>query len=241
MAIVNMSSFAMTTHEHSAEVRSRAREILRRLYDLKVERAGRRLSGEDFFPVDLNSLVRDVLRWKLEEVGNLGFQADCLSPVTGRCEHDSRTIYVAVDTADSERQKRFTLAHEIAHAVLHAKAAGTNRRVISALPAHSRRQRRHAGPERDANIFAEELVMPEKAVRHEFSARFGSSTLWIGSLQTRAIVEAKPLTSSGEDLMDAALAVATSRQDGGRSLADFFGVTPTAMAIRLLRLRLVHV
>ena len=73
-------------------------------------------------------------------------------------------------------------------------------------------------------------------MRREFKSRFDVDRLWIKSQQALSVLNTIYETSA-----DAATQLATTRYPGNsRSLADFFGVSPSAMRIRLLELSLVH-
>lgn len=135
---------------------------------------------------------------------------------------------------------RFTLAHEIAHWVLHP-----------GLILH--RERGSGGPpqtreEREANVFGAELLMPSGRVRDEFKARFGgvvngvfrdeAAPYWLSSRDGRI--------SHEQFLVDSryrAVLFARTRQYHGRriiSMSEAFTVSADAMAIQLDELGLVR-
>lgn len=68
---------------------------------------------------------------------------------------------IAVNQYDNSRRKRFTIAHELAHYVLHK---GEN-----ALYAH-RDAGQHDRTETEANLFASVVLMPEELIRDSIEA-----------------------------------------------------------------------
>ncbi|HEX6899799.1 MAG TPA: ImmA/IrrE family metallo-endopeptidase [Thermoanaerobaculia bacterium] len=141
--------------------------------------------------------------------------------------------------------RRFTLAHEIGHWQLHkgevyfrdfpltaGDRSGSNRPLV----------------EREANRFAEELLMPRELVRAYFRQIFGLETLRDQapdepfarrlSFGTNQRVTVADLIERGRDRM--AFLVAEYKENPvDFSLAERFRVSVTAMSIRLMRLRLV--
>jgi Zn-dependent peptidase ImmA (M78 family) len=90
--------------------------------------------------------------------------------------------------------------------------------------------------ERDANAFAAELLMPERTMLREFKKRFEVDRLCIRSSHAQLVL--KTIFNRAED---AAIPLAVSRYPvNSQPLMDFFGVSPTAMRIRLLELSLVY-
>lgn len=71
-------------------------------------------------------------------------------------KYDSKQVIV-VNLSDCASRRRFTIAHELAHYILHKKPD-------DALYAH-RDAGQNGGMEQEANIFASNLLMPEDLVR----------------------------------------------------------------------------
>lgn len=95
--------------------------------------------------------------------GKLGFDVDEFEPtedtdsISGAVAHEEQTIFVNKDELPS--RKRFTIAHEIGHIVLHGSEGNyvDYRHQIGPTDTHNTK-------EREANRFAVELLMP----RHIF-------------------------------------------------------------------------
>jgi len=135
------------------------------------------------------------------------------------------------------------VAHELGHVLLHGEESVEvlgRTRLLS-----SRRIERRAASspvpleqrlEREANVFATALLMPDKAVRNRFIEVFGVDRLLIGSERLPASSQRARRT-----MMEAAKDLAGKQgKDSERSMADFFGVSIEAMATRLCELRLVQ-
>jgi len=102
--------------------------------------------------VPVASIAEDLLALRVRVAPGL--------PVSGMLVPAERLVLV--DGAEPSDRRRFTLAHEVAHWVLHCASPA------SAPPVLCRQV--HAGGgrdvrEREANVFAADLLMPEDAVR----------------------------------------------------------------------------
>lgn len=157
----------------------------------------------------------------------------------GLWQRDWNTILVS--TRFSYEVQRFTAAHEIGHYVLHP--------AVGARTMH--RERPIYGPqpnrppiEREADYFAACLLMPRNAVIREFDKRFGTKHP-LALTETVAYhlkLDLGAVFSAPRGSLLFAEGVARAQQfDRLRfpSLASFFCVSPTAMAIRLEELNLV--
>lgn len=160
------------------------------------------------------------------------------------------------DRQSDQARFNFTLAHEFFHAVEHlpraakagspplarsqvfiegasAKSDSVAERAVSSWARRCGSSRQLTTDEDwrewQANTFASELLMPDWAVRTEFTERVGLDKL---------------LLAKGTNLREGALAVAGERQFDLKffeeSLATLFAVSRQAMAIRLLQLGLVE-
>jgi Zn-dependent peptidase ImmA (M78 family) len=136
--------------------------------------------------------------------------------------------------------QRFTAAHELGHMVLHPGMTLHRDRPLSGewLPPDKR--------EREANYFAACFLAPEKLVRQAFEARFRTSTLRLDDTVAFYLVgarQAQDLLRSQTGSLEFARAVATAKAFGQgncfKPLNELFGMSPTAMAIRLDELALV--
>jgi hypothetical protein len=139
--------------------------------------------GGPELPVPVESIAEDLLGLRIEQSAELGDCSGMLLPAerlillnAAEAEHDGEPI----------RRHRFTIAHEVGHWVCHClegraaeQPAVMCRKVDLQLDVDRML-------EREANVFAAELLMPEEAVRQAWAAapavdevaeRFGVSRL----------------------------------------------------------------
>ncbi|WP_175810628.1 ImmA/IrrE family metallo-endopeptidase [Burkholderia cepacia] len=136
--------------------------------------------------------------------------------------------------------QRFTAAHEIGHMVLHPGMSLHRDRPLTGewSPPDKR--------EREANFFAACFLAPEKMVRQAFEARFHTTLLHLDDTVAFYLVgsrQMQDLLRSETGSLEFARAVATAKGFGlgnyFKPLNELFGMSPTAMAIRLVELGLV--
>lgn len=157
----------------------------------------------------------------------------------GLWQRDRSTVLVS--TRYSFEIQRFTAGHEIGHYVLHPQVG--ERSLHRELPVEGPRATRPP-LEREADYFSACLLLPRKAVIAEFSARFGgkhplvlTDTVAYHLRADERVLFAQP---SGSIMFAELVAKAqTFDRRRFRSLADYFGVSARAMAIRLDELNLV--
>ena len=124
----------------------------------------RALFGGDELPVPVESIAEDLLALAVVVRDDLR--------VSGMLLPSERRIYVRAD--ESEPRRRFTIAHELGHWICQC-LEGTQQ------PVYCRAEEIGVDPEaraleREANIFAANLLMPEPAVRAAAGEnRFGVS------------------------------------------------------------------
>jgi Zn-dependent peptidase ImmA (M78 family) len=169
-------------------------------------------------------------------VAGLGFADFGRRSVQGKCLFEDKKILI--DSTAPEGARRFSLAHEIGHAVLHRNVRGSS---CGGPPLLNRTRSVQRGKVKDlearipqieleADVFAAELLMPEKAVRRQFERIFSVDRLWIGTRTSRPL-----------NLKEFSESVASQKpSDGFSSLTEFFDVSRQAMARRLRELRLVY-
>jgi Zn-dependent peptidase ImmA (M78 family) len=217
-----------------------ARQVLVRLYNLLSEEKNQKLTADQFFPIKFKDIIQYVLDWRLDVM-----PFDQSNDAIGVSDFAARTIQVRDDAASSP-QRAFTIAHEIGHIVLHNS---THRygdvafRIASkSRPRFVHRDSAEIRRERDADIFATELLMPEKAVRNHFERIFTRRRLWSGSTTAaRLLTEARRRRlPTAPSLTEVATTVASCEPDGNASLAAYFGVSRAAMSNRLIELGLVY-
>jgi Zn-dependent peptidase ImmA (M78 family) len=118
--------------------------------------------GDGEFPVPVESIAEDLLGLRVERVA-----MDC----SGMLLPAERRILVNAD--EYEPRQRFTIAHELGHWVCQC-LEGTVEPVYCRADEVDESARLL---EREANVFAAELLMPEEAVRASGENRFGVSDL----------------------------------------------------------------
>jgi Zn-dependent peptidase ImmA (M78 family) len=158
---------------------------------------------------------------------------------------DGRRGIVVISTAFSYEVQRFTAAHEAAHAVMHPWIG--DKVLHRDLPSLGTQARRHEH-DREADYFAACYLMPRKLVETEFALRFGSRRpmpLTEATLFAMRVPESGVRTvfsAPAGSLQFARLVASAEVWDRMRfkSMAEAFGVSPTAMAIRLEELGLVE-
>lgn len=221
-----------------SRLRPKARKILSDLYNLQRTTLGRAPAMSDFYPVKLQEIVESVLGWRIKEIDSLGITTYG-RPIVGRCDFQQKVILLATTRTDPG-ERAFTLAHEIGHVVLHSKSPACLGR-----PLHRPKSRRHqvisnSDPdsnriEREAQVFASELLMPEAAVRRIFRETLGFERLSFLS------AFASSLPVQGEVTAEAVAKCLAVYKSAGQvlHLSQRFGVSDDAMGFRLEELSLV--
>lgn len=146
---------------------------------------------------------------------------------------------ISVSTRFSEAVIRFTGAHEIGHFLLHPGETFHRDRPAPNAHAETRSTR-----EQEAGYFAACFLASEKLVRQEFEPRFGRIPLHLTDTVAYHLSKERmqDLLRAPTGSLDFAAAVAGARSFAGKgfmSLADRFGVSIPAMAIRLQELGLI--
>jgi Zn-dependent peptidase ImmA (M78 family) len=238
----------MAVSRTSSFIKKQAREVLSGLYRAYYEEKGQYLSPDRFFPIDLKKIISSVMNWELESVADIGYDSTG-QRLRGHCDYENRHIRIAFQDITPD-EETFTIAHEIGHAILHSNAHRVQRgsarkrttpRIASITSTNEERKM-----EKDANIFAAELLMPEKAVRGYFFRVFGRKEMWLGSTRAQQIMKGfrkKPQKSpfTLQSTKDIAPYFADYKKtEADPSMREFFGVSRTAMSIRLLELNLIY-
>ncbi|WNL48094.1 ImmA/IrrE family metallo-endopeptidase [Dyella sp. BiH032] len=158
--------------------------------------------------------------------------------VAGLIDRDAKVVKASLQFVEPAYQ-RFTLAHELGHAVLHPDGGGIHRD----RPLDGMTRSREPG-EREADRFATFFLMPEKLLRECFVQRFGTEcfvltddTAFALSRTTSDAVQEKNPTL--RHLARTLAAAETYNSRASKSLAAQFGVSVGAMAIRLEELGLL--
>jgi Zn-dependent peptidase ImmA (M78 family) len=203
----------------------------------------------DLLPIDLERIASGLLHLRLEEpeeIPNESEGSDELIVETAGFL-DRREGRIVVAQKFPLEWRRFTLAHEIGHVVLHPGLHYHRDRPLSG----GERANRGGRPaiELEADLFGAELLMPSRHVERFFRGRYGEimhiergADDLAQSLSAGTGLEISPSDLLQKGIRFAALIVAQNSTFGGRhfaSLASRFGVSPTAMAIQLEDLRLI--
>lgn len=238
----------MAVSKSSAFIKKQARDVLSKLYRAYYEERGKYLSPEEFFPINLKKIISSVMNWNLENVSDIGYDKYG-QRLRGYCDHEKRLIRITFQDM-KPGEKVFTIAHEIGHALLHTRDTRTSsvseRKRVSPKIRKATTTSHERTIEKEANIFAAELLMPEKAVRDYFFSVFGRKELWLGSMKAQQIIEKSGKSSRSsiftpQTAKDVAPYFADYKKNGTTlSLREYFGVSRTAMSLRLLELNLLY-
>src|SRR5205085_8276692 len=141
--------------------------------------------------------------------------------------------------------RRFTAAHEIGHWILHPSVVSLRERPLTGA---ERANPSRPAEEREADIFAAELLMPRKVLTEYFTRHFGACidgtrpdeelAFWLSAGAGRDInmIELSKYGVSYRAFLISGLSSYRSRHFV--SMADRFGVSLKAMAIQLEKLGL---
>jgi Zn-dependent peptidase ImmA (M78 family) len=180
----------------------------------------------DFYPIDIKEIIR-FNGWNVSEYDGLERFED-EQRACGRTNYEIKEV--AVDLNLKEPIKRFTLAHELGHIVLHKQLNDYNKFRRSKLPTWTIEKTNISEISRkeeiEAQNFAAYLLMPSKAVRAHFYKLFNRNAI---------IIRQSSDISFKKDLQE----ICTYHNQDEKSLCDFFEVSIMAMSIRLKNLRLV--
>lgn len=152
---------------------------------------------------------------------------------------DRRRGIIAVSTRFPYPTQRFTGAHEIGHYVMHPGEVMHRDRPIYDITNYVRKPM-----EQEADYFAACFLAPKKLVEERFAAHFLKAPLPLNEdVAWNLLGEAShELLGPSAGSLDFAAAVAGAKTFNGKrftSLAEYFGISVSAMAIRLQELGLL--
>jgi hypothetical protein len=160
--------------------------------------------------------------------------------IAGELDRPHSTISVSEELGG--RAKRFTIAHELGHLLLH-RGLVHHRDLPGAMG------NRQSGVEAEANQFAAELLMPEEPFRRAcFELQINPLVLGalnedqiyrLGPLGNHRPITSEEIERGGLDFLAELAATCAFPDAGSLSLHDRFQVTKAAAAARLKDLRLV--
>jgi len=200
--------------------------------------------GEPKSPVDVldPSVGLEAIGYVCQQVSSLGRFSVGGDEFEVAAVIDERINEVKVSGENRLDILRFTTAHELGHALMHESDGLHRDRPVGEASQNPNRDRR----EKEADKFASFFLMPEKQVVREFTARFNRDVIYLSEDTAFALRPGseRGLSPKSSDQRDFARTVAGAEQFGGEhfhSLAERFGVSTEAMAIRLEELGFVRV
>ena len=240
---INLGSIRRKVKDGGRLSRPRIEEIAR---DLQAQLWGIR---EDLFPSERDvdplallepSLALRCIGFRFELVDSLGQQLleGKNVGVAGIIDGSKRTVQISREFDPPVR--KFTAAHELGHAVMH-DAQGLHRdRALDGGELRRPRDR----TEREADAFATYFLMPVKQVRSAFEHAFKARKFVLNEDTAFALNagDLETLRATCPEVRDLyKLLARTTHYDGVPfySLAEQFGVSVEAMAIRLEELNLI--
>jgi Zn-dependent peptidase ImmA (M78 family) len=182
----------------------------------------------------------DLLAFQMTRPPTLGTSFDNGEEYEVAGEINQRTKSVSISRQFDNQIIRFTEAHELGHSFLHKQELLHRDR-----PVNGSYSTQNIRPEEfQANKFATYFLMPEKQVRMKFTSIFGTGKFQIDRTTSEALIQddVDALISMAKNRRGLARLIASATQIGTRrvySLAEQFGVSNGAMAIRLEELGMV--
>jgi hypothetical protein len=220
-------------------IRECARKLTIELWRLLQKRHGKSLSALEILPIEPRLIAPELLGLTYDEPYEIGSVGGV--EIAGLVERETKRVVISQKLPAEVR--RFTGAHEVAHWVLHPAAM-----ALRESPATDRALRSpfRTAREREADLFAADLVMPVKAVEEAYAKLFGAPLDGSRIDQDQAFC----LTNGNRTAADLAQMTAEERarliadsyslvDRHARSLAEIFGVSTNTMAYQLLDIGLV--
>jgi Zn-dependent peptidase ImmA (M78 family) len=239
------------------QLRLDSEDLLHMLLIINEQQSGGSVARCSLVPVDLlklSSLLGVTIEW-VEELGGVRLdnpwaERDVIVP--GLLDRVKRRIVIAKKLPASEQ--RYTLAHELSHLLHHSSPRHLRERAAASVRSgpgkrSSLDEEVHKREERDAEIFASELLMPADVMEEAVVKRFGSridatiphdDLAHFISVATHRTIHPRHLAQMPQ--IDRAKLFAEANNFGGRyfsRLYEHFEVSLKAMSIRLLELGLV--
>lgn len=219
-----------------AQIKAAATSLQRRLW---LERDQLWDGAPPENPIELLDIRKalHLVGYQLVFESGLGHDPRTHIEVAGLIDRDLKIVRSSMQFL--EPYQRFTLAHELGHAVLHPHGGGIHRdRPLDGV------SRSRAPDEMEADRFATHFLMPEKLVRDRFERHFHTQRFELTegtafALFRASVDEALKRNSTRRHLAYALAAAKTYNGHHFKSLASQFGVSVGAMAIRLEELGLL--
>ena len=119
-------------------------------------------------PVPVDDIAQSLLLLDIveeDELRSIPGAPDDAGPLSGLLTTEDHTIWVdRRESARSAKRRRWTIAHEIGHWVMHAGRGSDASYERGCAPDDLDNEAKLAATERDANDFANELLMPEELI-----------------------------------------------------------------------------
>jgi len=220
-------------------IREKANDLIRKLWQLEKSRRGPALRFRDLLPLEPRQIAIELLSLEYEELEEIGHLSIGPLRVTLAGLLDRDKSLIAVSARLSLEIRRFTAAHEIGHFVLHPEITSLREdpRTDAALRAPLRSVRG-----KEADLFAAELLMPERFFNQVFANLWGDDDIDGGQLDddrayylTQGKLSARDISklSRLERAKLVAREIPMTTADA-LPMAEIFGVSPTAAGIQLL-------
>ncbi|WP_338805517.1 ImmA/IrrE family metallo-endopeptidase [Pseudomonas chlororaphis] len=223
-------------------VEEQASELLRRIWrDRHHLWTGRDITALEARDPRMAALVCGFDYKILPNLGDPVFNQRGVGPrIAGLIDRQANRI--AISQEFSPTVQIFTGAHEIGHLVLHTGQIMHRDRALDGRPLNEPRSLE----EREADFFAACFLMPDRLMRSAFRGLFccGERLHFDDTVAYHLDpTDTNNLLYASEDSLERELALARCQRFNGRrfvSLADQFGVSVTAMALRIKELGLVR-
>lgn len=228
-----------TSKYRDSEILAIARNVQNELWTNRVEIWPNGGSLNHIDALDAPTAFR-VLGYEFETSQSLGQITDGVgvSEVAGYINKPDR--YAAVSKQFPLVVQRFTAAHELGHAVLHKADTQFRDRGLDGSAVQERRSQ----VEYEADKFAAYFLMPESVMREIFRGIFGSDQFVVSNNTAFAIgaQNAGQLLRECPSIRDLSQRLAKTGMFASRpvrSIAEIFGVSYGAMAIRIEELQMI--
>ncbi len=159
-------------------------------------------------------------------------------PTAGQVDTRSETITISAELP--EPIKRFTTLHEVAHVLIHPDNITLHR--DSPLGGDNNSRSPRPLMEAEADYFAACYLLPRGLVIREFFGRFDQVPFEMDDRWAQALCPSDPnsLIRPNEDELTRETVMANALVKGLQSLAKYFKVSTSTMAIRLKELKLIQ-
>jgi hypothetical protein len=230
-----------------------SRDMLRKAWAHWPDHSQERINAIAFLQKAPRIAIENVMKFTLEEPLGIArpdlekLQTTSGSKILGFFDRRERRVVVIRDTREDIR--RFTTAHELAHIALHPDLLLHRDRAIAGCESPCTRPT----VEREADAWAADFLMPERMIKREFQERYGDcidgrdlgpatayAAFGLQFSEARQTIEPLEFVNKGPRYRAFLAATAISFHGNAfMPLAAAFGVSPSAIGIRLCNLKLV--